>query len=44
VAPTAAAGNAAAARTYYTKLLELADGGTRPELTQAKAYLQQAAK
>jgi hypothetical protein len=43
-AAAAAAGNAAAARTYYTKLLELADGGTRPELMQAKAYLQQAAK
>jgi hypothetical protein len=38
----AAVGNAAAARSYYTKLLELADGGTRPELAQAKAYLQQA--
>jgi hypothetical protein len=43
-AAAAAAGNAAAARSYYTKLLELADGGTRPELMQAKAYLQQAAK
>jgi hypothetical protein len=30
------------ARSYYTKLVELADGsdGTRPELAQAKAYLQ----
>jgi len=43
-AAAAAAGNTAAARTYYTKLVELADGGTRPELAQAKAYLQQAAK
>jgi len=41
-AAAAAAGNTAAARSYYGKLLELADGGTRPELTQAKAYLQQA--
>ena len=33
----------AAARSYYAKLLELADGsdGSRPELAQAKAYLQQ---
>lgn len=39
----ATAGNTSAARSYYTKLLELADGadGGRPELTQAKAYLQQ---
>jgi len=38
----AAAGNTSAARGYYTKLVELADGsdGTRPELVQAKAYLQ----
>jgi tetratricopeptide (TPR) repeat protein len=43
-AAAAAAGNTAAARTYYSKLVELADGGTRPELAQAKAYLQQAAK
>ena len=43
-AAAAAAGNATAARSYYTKLVELADGGTRPELKQAKAYLQQAAK
>jgi hypothetical protein len=41
-AAAAAAGNTAAARSYYAKLLELADGGTRPELAQAKAYLQQA--
>ena len=41
-AAAAAAGNTAAARSYYGKLLELADGGTRPELAQAKAYLQQA--
>jgi tetratricopeptide (TPR) repeat protein len=38
----AAMGNAASARSYYTKLVELADGGTRPEIVQAKAYLQQA--
>jgi hypothetical protein len=43
-AAAAAAGNATAARSYYTKLVELADGGARPELAQAKAYLQQAAK
>jgi hypothetical protein len=43
-AAAAAVGNAAAARSYYTKLVELADGGGRPELAQAKAYLQQAAK
>ena len=43
-AAAAAAGNAAVARSYYTKLVELADGGARPELVQAKAYLQQAAK
>src|SRR5262249_13329874 len=41
-AAAAAAGNMAAARSYYGKLLELADGGTRPELAQAKASLQQA--
>jgi hypothetical protein len=34
-------GNRSAARSYYTKLVERADGGTRPELAQAKAYLQQ---
>jgi hypothetical protein len=38
----AAAGNTAAARSYYGKLLELADGASRPELAQAKAFLQQA--
>jgi tetratricopeptide (TPR) repeat protein len=43
-AAASAAGNAAAARSYYTKLVELADGSTRPEFMQAKAYLQQAAK
>jgi tetratricopeptide (TPR) repeat protein len=45
-AAAAAVGNASAARSYYTKLLELADGSdaTRPELAQAKAYLQQASK
>jgi hypothetical protein len=43
-AAAAAVGNAAVARSYYTKLVELADGGARPELVQAKAYLQQAAK
>jgi Flp pilus assembly protein TadD len=41
-AAAAAAGNTAAARSYYGKVLELADGGTRPELAQAKTYLQQA--
>jgi tetratricopeptide (TPR) repeat protein len=42
-AAAAAAGNTSAARSYYTKLLELADGsdGSRPELARAKAYLQQ---
>ena len=41
-AAAAAAGNTSAARSRYTKLLELADGsGSRPELAQAKAYLQQ---
>jgi hypothetical protein len=40
-AAAAAVGNTNAARSYYTKLLELADGGNRPELAQAKAYLQQ---
>jgi tetratricopeptide (TPR) repeat protein len=41
-AAAAAVGNTSAARSYYTKLLELADGsdGGRPELAQAKAYLQ----
>jgi hypothetical protein len=41
-AAAAAVGNTSAARSYYTKLVELADGsdGTRPELAQAKAYLQ----
>ena len=41
-AAAAAVGNTSAARSYYTKLIELADGsdGTRPELAQAKAYLQ----
>ncbi len=43
-AAAAAAGNTVAARSYYTKLLELADGGMRPELAQAKAFLQQANK
>jgi hypothetical protein len=43
-AAAAAVGNTTAARGYYAKLVELADGGTRPELAQAKAYLQQAAK
>src|SRR5262245_36983752 len=41
-AAAAAMGNAAGARSYYTKLVELADGGSRPEVVQAKAYLQQA--
>ena len=42
-AAAAAVGNPSAARSYYTKLLELADrsDGGRPELAQAKAYLQQ---
>jgi len=41
-AAAASVGNTSAARSYYTKLIELADGsdGTRPELAQAKAYLQ----
>src|SRR6266849_527681 len=45
-AAAAAVGNASAARSYYTKLLDLAEGpdATRPELVQAKAYLQQASK
>jgi tetratricopeptide (TPR) repeat protein len=43
-AAAAAAGNTAAARSYYTKLIELADGGARSEIAQAKAYLQQASK
>jgi Flp pilus assembly protein TadD len=43
-AAAAAVGNTSVARSYYTKLVELADGGTRPELAQAKAYLQQANK
>jgi len=36
------AGNASAARSYYGKVLELADGAdaTRPELVEAGAYLQ----
>jgi hypothetical protein len=36
------AGNASAARSYYTRLLELADrpDAPRPELAEAKAYLQ----
>jgi tetratricopeptide (TPR) repeat protein len=38
-AAAASVGNTAAARDYYAKLLELADGGTRPELARAKAYL-----
>jgi len=35
-------GNVSTARNYYTSLLELADhsGATRPELAEAKAYLQ----
>jgi hypothetical protein len=43
-AAAAAVGNTGAARSYYTKLLELADGSdaNRPELGQAKAYLRQA--
>jgi hypothetical protein len=41
-AAAAAVGNTSAARSYYAKLVELADGsdGTRPEIAQAKAYLQ----
>src|SRR5215813_12901076 len=35
-AAAAAAGKTAAARSYSTKLVELADGGTRPELAHAK--------
>ena len=41
-AAAAAIGNATGARSYYTKLVELADGGTRPEVVEARAYLQQA--
>jgi tetratricopeptide (TPR) repeat protein len=43
-AAAAAVGNTGAARSYYTKLLELADSSdaNRPELVQAKAYLRQA--
>ena len=37
-------GKAADARSYYGKVVELAEGGTRPEIVQAKAYLQQAGK
>jgi len=35
-------GNVSTARNYYTSLLELADhsGATRPELAEAKAYMQ----
>jgi tetratricopeptide (TPR) repeat protein len=45
-AAAAATGNTDAARSYYTRLVELADGShaTRPELVQAKAYLQQVSK
>src|SRR5271166_5802494 len=45
-AAAAAAGNANEARSYYTRLVELTDGSNqnRPELAQAKAYLQQAIK
>ncbi len=45
-AAAVAVGNAGAAHSYYTKVVELADGPerTRPELVQAKAYLQQASK
>jgi len=45
-AAAAAAGNADAARNYYTKLLELTDGsdGVRPELAQARTYLRSASK
>jgi tetratricopeptide (TPR) repeat protein len=41
-AAAAAMGNATGARSYYTKLVELADRGTRPEIVEARAYLQQA--
>ena len=43
-AAAAAMGKAADARSYYGKVVELAEGGTRPEIVQAKAYLQQAGK
>ena len=38
----AKAGNASAARSYYTKLVELTAGSqaARPEIAEAKAYLQ----
>jgi Tfp pilus assembly protein PilF len=41
-AAAARLGNGSAARNYYTKLIELADGNdpARPELAEAKAYLQ----
>jgi hypothetical protein len=40
-AAAARAGNASAARSYYTKLVELAgDSAGRPELAEAKAYLK----
>jgi tetratricopeptide (TPR) repeat protein len=42
----AGAGNASAARGYYTKVVELTEGSTatRPELAQARQYLQGANK
>jgi hypothetical protein len=45
-AAAAQIGNASAARSYYAKLLELADDphATRPELTEARIYLQQPSK
>src|SRR5262245_8337351 len=41
-AAAAKAGNASAARSYYTKLVELTAGSqaARPEIAEAKAYLQ----
>jgi Flp pilus assembly protein TadD len=41
-AAAAAAGNTSVARGYYAKLVELAGSsdGSRPELVQAKEYLQ----
>src|SRR5205807_6410702 len=43
-AAAAAMGKAADARSYCAKVVELAEGGTRPEIVQAKADLQEAGK
>jgi tetratricopeptide (TPR) repeat protein len=39
-AAAVAVGNAGAARSYYTKLVEFGSDGTRPELATAKAYVE----